>query len=244
MTQAVHTLLEQMEQDYKIKILYACEAGSRAYGVATSDSDYDIRMIYVSPLKRYLSLKRDEDTITYFNSKWDIQGWDVQKALTLALKSNPSLYEWMQSPICYIKEPAFFENLKGVTSEFSTRTLAEHYWNMARRNHKLFDKKGDPTFLFHALRATLMVEKLLVFSPPSINVTSLAESSSVFDKTELQQILSAKYCDLHNNKGLNSLLNKISVYLQEIEKEVSLLPSTRPAFEHLNDLFYRQLGIN
>ncbi len=41
------SILKQIESKYKVKILYACETGSRAWGFPSPDSDYDIRFIYV-----------------------------------------------------------------------------------------------------------------------------------------------------------------------------------------------------
>ena len=94
--------LAQIENDFKVKILYACESGSRAWGFASPDSDYDVRFIYVHNKSHYLSIDEHRDVIELpINEVLDINGWDLRKALRLFRKSNGPLYEWLQSPIIY-----------------------------------------------------------------------------------------------------------------------------------------------
>ena len=96
--------LDDIERKENVKIIYAVESGSRAWGFDSQDSDYDVRFIYVRPLNDYLSLENIKDTIDYeLNDVFDINGWDLKKALKLLYKSNPTLYEWKASPIVYKK---------------------------------------------------------------------------------------------------------------------------------------------
>lgn len=46
--------LQKIEVQYNVKILYAVESGSRAWGFSSPDSDWDVRFIYVHPLNWYL----------------------------------------------------------------------------------------------------------------------------------------------------------------------------------------------
>ena len=85
-----------------MRIIYACESGSRAWGFASADSDYDVRFVYVRKAADYLRLEKTRDVIEYeLNDVYDINGWDVQKLLRLLSKPNPVIFEWADSPIVY-----------------------------------------------------------------------------------------------------------------------------------------------
>jgi len=57
--------LKQIEQQKNVEILFACESGSRAWGFASPDSDYDIRFIYKHDLEYYVSLWEKTDVIEF-----------------------------------------------------------------------------------------------------------------------------------------------------------------------------------
>ena len=100
--QSIKEKLSQIERRENIRILYACESGSRAWGFASADSDYDVRFIFVRPLEDYLRIKDLPDFIdSELNEVYDINGWDFKKFCNQLNKSNPVLFEWIQSPIVY-----------------------------------------------------------------------------------------------------------------------------------------------
>ncbi len=43
--------LKEIEKNYGVEILWAVESGSRSWGFASPDSDFDVRFIYKRPLK-------------------------------------------------------------------------------------------------------------------------------------------------------------------------------------------------
>ena len=94
--------LKEIEERENIKILHCIESGSRAWGFASPDSDYDVRFIYVRNKDFYLRLDKTRDVIEWqLDDTLDINGWDLQKALRLLYKSNPTVFEWNASPIVY-----------------------------------------------------------------------------------------------------------------------------------------------
>lgn len=91
-----------------VRLLIAIESGSRAWGFPSADSDYDVRFVYVRPRDSYLSVRDLRDVIETplvedpaLGVPFDLNGWDIRKALRLALGSNPVLHEWLVSPIRY-----------------------------------------------------------------------------------------------------------------------------------------------
>ncbi len=107
----IRARLRQIERKERVKILYACESGSRCWGFASPDSDYDVRFIYVRPLDDYLSITERRDVIEDpMDDNWDASGWDLKKTLKLLLHGNSSLFEWLRSPIVYDEAPGFRES--------------------------------------------------------------------------------------------------------------------------------------
>ncbi len=102
MEELIESKLREIEEKKNIKILHCVESGSRAWGFASPDSDYDVRFIYVRPKEFYLRLDKTRDVIEWqLDDTFDINGWDISKALSLLYKSNPTLFEWNSSPIVY-----------------------------------------------------------------------------------------------------------------------------------------------
>lgn len=129
----IAALLAEVEAQQGVRILYACESGSRAWGFASPDSDYDIRFLYVQPTSRYLRVFGGSDTIEIaIEDDLDPGGWDVRKAAGLLGKSNGALVEWLHSPIVYRAEPGFLETWRASCQElFSPKDSAFHYRGLA-----------------------------------------------------------------------------------------------------------------
>src|SRR5690606_13214968 len=90
-----------------VRILFAIESGSRAWGFPSRDSDYDVRFVYARPLDWYLSVYEGRDVIECpVDGLLDLNGWDLKKALDLLRRSNPALMEWLSSPLRYLATPA------------------------------------------------------------------------------------------------------------------------------------------
>lgn len=139
MEKSIQAALMEIERARDVRILYACEAGSRAWGTARSDSDYDVRAIYMHPLEWYLSIEHKQDYIDVYAEKrrLDIHGWEIRKALQLLNKSTPSLLEWLQSSIVYRSCPTFVSSMRKLARKcFSPKACIYHYLHMAERNYR------------------------------------------------------------------------------------------------------------
>ena len=119
------------------------ESGSRAWGFASPDSDYDIRAVYVKPLDWYLGLEeRQSDTINaMLPDDIDVAAWEIRKALRQLLKSNASFMEWLGSPIVY-HDCGLIAQLREMESRVvNPIAIAHHYASMLR--HALQDRMDD-----------------------------------------------------------------------------------------------------
>lgn len=130
--------LQRIEATHNVTVLFACESGSRGWGFASPDSDYDVRFIYVNRLAWYLTVVPGRDVIEQpINSDLDISGWDLRKALGLLLQSNPVLIEWLRSPIVYMEDAAAMTRLRELAGRcFSPLRGYHHYVAMARKNFR------------------------------------------------------------------------------------------------------------
>lgn len=146
--QSVVDELRRIEQHYDVKVLYACESGSRAWGFASRDSDYDVRFLYVHSRDWYLSIEDRRDVIEEpISEGLDISGWELRKALRLLRKSNPPLLEWIKSPVVYSQDERFMAEFRDLASEYySPRRCFQHYLHMAFGNARDY-LKGDLVWL-------------------------------------------------------------------------------------------------
>ncbi|PLS02835.1 nucleotidyltransferase domain-containing protein [Neobacillus cucumis] len=128
--------LKQIEQQFEVKVCYAVEAGSRAWGTASKNSDYDVRFIYVHKKDWYLSIDQKRDVIELpINQQLDLHGWDIRKTLQLFRKSNPSLLEWVHSNHVYFQAFKLIEKMKDLEQYlFNPKSALFHYLNMAKGN--------------------------------------------------------------------------------------------------------------
>lgn len=128
--------ISEIEEKEHVKVLHAVESGSRAWGFASPDSDYDVRFIYVRDRDSYLNLRGMKDYLDWeLNDVLDIGGWDLKKALQHFHKSNATLFEWANSPVIYRSTKAWKELYEGVASQyFSVKSTLYHYYGTANKN--------------------------------------------------------------------------------------------------------------
>lgn len=154
--------LREIENEENVKVLYACESGSRAWGFPSKDSDYDVRFIYLHPVEWYLSIRNKRDVIEIpINESLDFSGWELQKSLLLFRKSNPPLMEWLGSPMVYLEEYSIPSQLRALAGQYYSPVASSyHYIHMAQGNSREY-LAGDHVWLkkyFYVLRPILAVQ--------------------------------------------------------------------------------------
>jgi uncharacterized protein len=127
--------LQRIQSEHNVRVLLAIESGSRAWGFASPDSDYDVRFVYAHPLNWYISIAEPRDVIEeMLPGDLDVSGWDLRKTLRLFAKCNLALNEWIGSPITYSEVPEFRRQLGELVPMFFNPIAAmNHYCSMAER---------------------------------------------------------------------------------------------------------------
>lgn len=241
--------LLELETDKNIRILYACESGSRAWGFPSPDSDYDVRFIYVRPVDDYLKINDIRDVVDLpVNEVLDIGGWDIRKALKLFLKSNGALYEWLQSPIVYRDDKGFAEELRLLMPKyFSRRASGNHYLAMSL-NTLHNDLKGEQLKLkryFYAIRSALackwIIERQTV---PPMEFTLLR---ALVDDLKFQQavdgLLEIKH--VSDEKTLvepNAVLSDwLTITIDDCKKQIGMVASNHQQTDELDAIFRKYI---
>ena len=150
--------LEALEAERGFRLLYACESGSRAWGFASEDSDWDVRFFFAWPQREYLRVHAPQDHLHCdLPGDLDITGWELRKALHHMAKSSASVLEWLHSPQVYF-ESAVAEDLRRLARQcFRVRPTVHHYLGLAKQ---LWAQAGNGAELngkkvLYVMRATL-----------------------------------------------------------------------------------------
>ena len=151
--------LQAMEKNHEVKIYYACESGSRAWGFPSPNSDYDVRFIYSHGLDWHLSLRdRNESIELPIEEQLDISGWEIKKTLHLLSKSNVPLLEWLQSPLVYQVDTQFLNDLRALSYLFFSPIAALYHYLSLSKKYFAYCQEGKPLKLkqyFYALRTAI-----------------------------------------------------------------------------------------
>lgn len=244
--------LKEIEARENIRVIHCVESGSRAWGFASPDSDYDVRFIYVRPIEYYLRLDKTRDVIEWqLDETLDINGWDLQKALRLLHSSNPTLFEWNNSPIVYKTTPEWAEISAIIGHFFQKKAGLYHYLSTAKKNYREY-LKGDMVKLkkyFYVLRPILACRWILEKqTPPPMLFSALADAC-------LDEALVPAVTDLLRLKmetpeiGLGPRIGIINDYLdasiEEVDQLIQAIPGDeKVTWDELNRLFLEAVGLS
>lgn len=250
--EAINEQLNRIEKEEHVRILYACESGSRAWGFPSQDSDYDVRFIYVRQPDWYLSIFDKRDVIERpISENLDISGWDLRKTLNLYLKSNPPLLEWLQSPIQYASHGSAANQLRAISPlTFNPKSCMFHYLSMARGNYRMY-LQGEQVRIkkyFYVLRPVLACEWIETYGTmPPMEFDVLVDRFIPKDG-ELRQVLGQLLARKRSGEELDyePKLNPINSYLEErlqhLEQSAAQLKSgERKLGDRLDNLFRSSL---
>lgn len=175
----VEQKLQEIEREENVRILHAVESGSRAWGFASPDSDYDVRFVYVRRPEAYLKLKPYRDVIEWeLDETLDINGWDLQKALRQYHRSNATLFEWANSPVVYRTTEEWKEIHRRAAACFSVKAGLYHYYGTAKSNFMEYLQGDEVKYkkYFYVIRPVLACQWIEKYScPPPVLFADLME---------------------------------------------------------------------
>ena len=242
--------LIDIEQEHHVKILYAVESGSRAWGFESTDSDYDVRFIYAHTKNWYLNILPKRDVIEYpIVDEFDYAGWDLRKTLFLMNKSNPVLFEWLRSPIVYRKDEFFCQIIEQLAIDyFSPISSIYHYLHMANGNYRQFLQEDQVRIkkYFYVLRpilACMWIEKHKE-SPPMEFETLLTQiqDKALLDKVNELLIRKKTGIELGIESKITLINDFIERKLKHFEETVNTFdPREKPNQTKLEEGFIKIL---
>lgn len=233
MREHIIEVIKQLEKDNDIKILFACESGSRAWGFPSKDSDYDVRFIYVPNTNWYLSIDQKRDVIEIpsrdqisipIDPLLDISGWELTKALRLFRNSNPPLLEWLRSSIVYYQSYSTIEKMKALDKNiFSPISCLYHYLNMAKGNFRDYLQGNEVRIkkYFYVLRPILAAKWIEKYnSIPPMEFQVLLED--ILQPGELKESVTTLLKRKIDGEELN-LEPRISIINEYLNKQIEHL---------------------
>lgn len=249
MRETILSKLDEIENRENVRILLAVESGSRAWGLASPDSDYDVRFIYVRPKEDYLRLEKTRDVIELpIEGELDINGWDLDKTLRLLRASNPTLFEWFSSPIVY-RETAFAQEFRSIMQRyFSSKRGLSHYLSMASSNYREYLKGNmvKAKKYFYVLRPVLACRWILdKGSPPPMLFSELMEAElNPVLLPDVNRLLDLKMNapEIKTIPKIESINRYLDSSLEEVRSRIVQLPEdANHGWEELDQLFLSQL---
>lgn len=245
--------LKELELEKEIKILFAIESGSRGWGFPSPDSDYDCRFVYIKLMKQYLKLDLGADYIDLpVDETYDVNGWDLKKLLIHIRKSNPVMWEWLQSPIFYEEiEGVRLDCLKLANLYFDEKAGLYHYRSLARKKLESIQNEAESKLkhYFYALRSTMCCHYIRTHHEiPPMEMSKLIEGLELpCDlKEEVQRLLDIKlqvdekYTIPQNHMIINYIedqLTQCEVYAETLQKKKSI--TSEPLDQYFRDWVVR-----
>ena len=239
MLDCIRQNLVQVETGHNCRVLYACESGSRAWGFASPDSDYDVRFVYVPAASWYFTIDTPKDTIeAMLPNDVDLAGWELIKTLRLFATCNLALNEWLDSPVVYSDPFGFRQQLAvRIPDFFNPRKAVFHYLSIAGQS--LEWRQPDATIsikkLFYVLRpllAGLWIERSRQMPPTDFH--AMLNHPTLLPETIAEQIHQAyrlKQTAVEKQAftipvELNAWIDQTRQHLETIALELPVAPGT------------------
>lgn len=242
--------LTEIEEKEHVRIIHAVESGSRAWGFASPDSDYDVRFIYVRSREDYLRLDHPRDVIEWqLDEVLDINGWDLRKALIQFHRGNATLFEWSNSPVVYRTTKEWEQIYSEVKGYFSVKAAAYHYYGTASSTYFQYLQEDEVKYkkYFYALRPLLACWYVEEYRcPPPVLFEDLMELNLPEDLragiTELME--KKKKTDEKDSNPQIPVIRDFIVHeiAEQKERVAAMVDDRKEEWDTLNAVFYRSVN--
>lgn len=242
--------LKEIEEKEEVRILHAVESGSRAWGFASPDSDYDVRFVYVRKKEDYLRLEGMRDVIEWqLDDVLDINGWDLKKTLVQFYRSNATLFEWSNSPVVYRTTRDWEQIYEMAKSYFSPKAAAYHYYGTAKSTFEKYLQEQQVKYkkYLYALRPLLACQYIEAHHcPPPVLFEELVKGAEIpKDLADgIEEVLEKKKMsdEQDRNPQIPVIRSFIEEELQRQKEFIASMPDERrEEWYTLNQQFLNQL---
>ncbi len=245
----IRAKLGEIEQQEQVRIIWAVEAGSRAWGFPSPNSDYDVRFVYIRDKKEYLRLEEIRDSIDAQQDELlDIEGWDLRRVLRMVYRSTPEVYEWFASPIIYRPTPEAEEIQKILPQYFSVKKCARNYLHTAALDFRTYFRDDEVWLVkyFYLLWQMLQAKWLLEESSiPHMLFEELVRLKLDEEwRDYILQLLQKKKISQELGKAPRNkkLIDYLERTLNEMQEKASgLEDDSKKSWDMLNQYFYSVL---
>lgn len=240
-TSTILSHLEDIERKYDVRVLLAVESGSRARGLFSDESDWDLRFVYVNRLDWYLNVNEERDVIEeMFDDNIDMVGWELRKTLRLFQKSNPSLMEWLHSPVIYRADENFLSRMRALEPKyFNPIKTMYHYESLYIKHDKRYlqDSVNPLKRFLHYLRGILSCRWLEEHKTmPPVLFSELMQAT--VDDDSIRQKINEMIALKRQSKGNDNL--EVDAVVVEYARHLAdhfeqTIPDFRPEITHTGD---------
>jgi len=153
----VEDVIGKVSEDLRPYVIYRCQVGSKAFGLASDESDDDLRGIYLPPAHLHWSLRKLPEQLEYSEGQRDEVYWELEKSLRLALKANPNVLETLWTPLVLDADETA-EELRSMRRAFLSKhvykTYSGYVLSQFRRMANAQKSKGTykPKHAMHLIR--------------------------------------------------------------------------------------------
>lgn len=232
-----------MNIDQEIQNLFQCrddtplfyiESGSRLWGMASPDSDYDVRGFHLPSKAQYYDYRKHRDLIEIMDGDFDFVSYDLDKMFGLLAKSNPTVLEWVRAHIVYLNDfPEWEKFKKGLLEKIDYCALYHHYISLAKGGIKVMQTAENFTYkkVFYSIRGLMSAELATQHIMPELLITHLFEQ---VDQEDPLRHWAEDYLEIKKQQQEKAQLpkNEQQLILNLLNEKIEILSHSIPQKMH------------